>query len=325
MTLRERILGRSGFRVGDACLGAMTFGTRWGWGADEDTCREMYAVFREAGGNSVDTANNYTDGESEEIVGRLIASERDSVVLSTKFTLPIGADANTGGGHRKSLRQSVESSLRRLATDYVDVLFVHAWDQRTPVDETLRALDDLVAAGKVLALGVSNTPAWVIARSDLLAELRGWERFCVLQVPYSLVGRDADRELLPLARALELAVWGYSPLARGALTGKPRAAGFPPLEPAVQAVVDETAKVAAELGTSAAEVALAWVWHHGITPVLGARTVAQIKDNLAAAELRLGDDKLARLDAASAVPLGYPHDFVRALFPFLVDDENKRL
>ena len=317
--LRERILGRSGFRVGDAILGTMTFGTSWGFGAEEDVCRDMYAAFREAGGNCVDTANNYTEGESEEIVGRLIAGERDSVVLSTKFTLPIGADANTGGGHRKSLRQSVESSLRRLGTDYIDVLFVHAWDQRTPVDETLRALDDLVAAGKVLALGVSNTPAWVVARSDLLAEVRGWERFCALQLPYSLLERDSDRELLPMARSLDLALWAWSPLARGALTGKPRPDGLPPLEPRVQAVVDEVAKVAAELGTSSAQVALAWVWRHGITPVLGARTVDQIKDNLAAAELQLGDDELARLDAASAVSLGYPHDFVRGLFPFLID------
>jgi aryl-alcohol dehydrogenase-like predicted oxidoreductase len=319
--LRERILGRSGFRIGDAVLGAMTFGTTGPLkGADEDTCREMYSTFREAGGNCVDTANMYTDGESEEIVGRLIASERDSVVLSTKFTLMTSGDPNTGGSHRKSLRQSVETSLRRLGTDHVDLLFVHAWDQRTPIDETLRALDDLVAAGKVLGIGVSNMPAWVIARSDLLAELRGWERFCAVQLPYSLLNREVDRELLPMARALGLAVWAWSPLQRGRLSGKARPADAPPLPASEQLVVDELRKVAADLGTSPAQVALAWVWHHGMTPVFGGRTVDQTKDNLAAAELRLGDDELARLDAVSAVPRGYPHDFVSGLFPFLVDD-----
>jgi aryl-alcohol dehydrogenase-like predicted oxidoreductase len=317
MALRERVLGRSGIRVGDASLGTMTFGTGWGWGADEPTCREIYAAFREAGGNLVDTANLYTGGESEEIVGRLVAPERDAIVLSTKFTLPTGADANSGGSHRKSLRHSVEASLRRLGTDYIDLLYIHAWDQRTPVEETLRALDDLVTAGTVLTVGVSNTPAWVISRADLLADLRGWSRFCALQVEYSLVARSPDRELLPMANALDLPVLAWSPLARGLLAGKPRPAEAPPLEPAAQAAVDEAGKVAAEAGTTPARVALAWLWHHGITPVLGARTVAQITDDLAAADLRLTEDHLARLDAASAVPLGDPHELLRTRFPQL--------
>src|SRR5262245_14196536 len=232
MALGQRILGRSGIRVSDACLGAMTFGTGWGAdrGADEATCRDIYAAFREAGGNFVDTANLYTGGDSEEIVGRLVAPERDDIVLATKFTLPVGADANAVGSHRKSLRKSVEDSLGRLDTDHVDLLFVHAWDQHTPFEETLRALDDLVASGKVLAIGVSNVPAWVISRFDLLAELRGWNRFCALQVEYSLMARTPDRDMLPMARALDLAVSAWSPLARGRLAGKPQLAGLPPFE-----------------------------------------------------------------------------------------------
>src|SRR5919108_3184537 len=228
MALRERLLGRSGIRVSDACLGTMTFGTAWGGGADEPACREIYAAFREAGGNFVDTPNLYTDGESEEIVGRLFPPGRDAIVLSTKFTRPTGADANSGGSHRKSLRRSVEASLRRLGTDYIDLLYVHAWDQRTPLDETLRALDDLVGAGTVLAAGISNTPAWVISRADLLAEQRGWSRFCALQLEYSLVARSPDRELLPMAAAIDLPVLAWSPLARGALAGEPPPAPGPP-------------------------------------------------------------------------------------------------
>jgi aryl-alcohol dehydrogenase-like predicted oxidoreductase len=317
VALGQRILGRSGIRVSDACLGTMGFGLGWGAdrGADEPTCRAIYAAFREAGGNFVDTANLYTNGDSEAIVGRLIAGERDEVVVATKFTLPGGADANAVGSHRKSLRTSVEQSLRRLGTDHVDVLFVHAWDQHTPFEETLRALDDVVASGKALAVGVSNVPAWVISRFDLLAELRGWNRFCALQVEYSLMARTPDREMLPMARALRVAVSAWSPLARGRLAGKPQLAGLPPFEPAVQAVIDETAKVAAEIGATPAQVALAWVFQQGLTPVLGARSVAQITDNLAAADVGLDDEHLARLDAVSTVPLGYPHDFLRTQFP----------
>jgi aryl-alcohol dehydrogenase-like predicted oxidoreductase len=280
----------------------------------------MYARFREAGGNFVDTANNYTDGNSEEIVGHLVASDRDAVVVSTKYTLATTADANSGGSHRKSLRTSVETSLRRLRTDYIDLLFVHAWDQKTPVEETMRALDDLVGAGKVLAIGVSNMPAWVVGRADLFAELRGWSRFCAMQVPYSLADRTPDRDLIPMAEALGIAVSAWSPLARGLLAGKPRPEGSPPPAPGVQAVIEEAASVASQLGTSPAQVALAWVMAHGCTPVLGATSVAQITDNLAAADLILEDEQVKRLNELSAVPMGYPVQFLRDLFPDLAVD-----
>lgn len=304
--MREVIFGRSGLRVSEYCLGSMTFGTDWPWGAtaDEPTCRQIYRAYREEGGNFVDTANLYTEGEAEQIVGRLVAPERDQIVLATKFTLPHGAkDANSGGGHRKSLRRSLETSLRQLGVDYVDLLWVHAWDQRTPVEETLRAVDDAVAQGKVLNVGVSNTPAWVVSRSQTLAEVRGWTPYCGLQVEYSLGERTPEREFLPLAKALDLAVTAWSPLGRGRLVGKPASGTF------VRAA-EVAGEVAAELGVSMAQVALAWVRSRGVIPVLGVSGLAQMEDNLASLDVELDDAQRARLDEATRVDLGYPHEFL---------------
>ncbi len=313
-----RILGKSGLRVSELCLGAMTFGTDWGFGAEEVACREIYDIYREGGGNFVDTANVYTNGASEEMVGRFVASERDNVVLSTKYTLPTEkGDPNSGGGHRKSLRRSVETSLRRLGTDYIDLLWVHAWDQCTPTEETLRSLDDLVRAGKVLSIGVTNTPAWVVSRSDAIAELRGWTSFCAMQVEYSLVARTPDRELLPMAKNLGIAVCAWSPLARGLLAGKHSDCGPSKLSPSAQRAVAAVGDVAAELDTTPARVALAWVSSQGLMPSIGARTVAQLRDNLGALGVRLDHTHLERLETASRVRLGYPHDFLnkrRAMF-----------
>ncbi|MGC7101463.1 aldo/keto reductase [Amycolatopsis lurida] len=309
--MRDRVLGRSGLRVSELCLGTMTFGTEWGFGADEAACQEVYRTFREAGGNFLDTAGIYTEGASETILGRFTADERDSVVLSTKYALPTAKDdPNSGGSHRKNLRHSVETSLRRLGTDYLDLLWVHAWDQRTPEDETLRALDDLVRAGKVLAIGVSNTPAWVVSYSQAIAELRGWTAFCALQVEYSLVARTPDRELLPMARALGIAACAWSPLARGLLTGKPRDERSAPLSDTARRTVEVTAGIAAELGSTPARVALAWVREQGLTPVLGARTATQLRDNLGLLEVRFTDEQRDRLDATTRVRPGYPHDLL---------------
>lgn len=310
MSMGIRILGRSGIRVSRMCLGTMTFGTDWGWGADEDQARSIYTAYREAGGNFVDTANVYTNGTSEEMVGRFVAGERDRIVLASKFTFPTDTtDANSGGSHRKSLRQSVETSLRRLGTDHLDVLWVHAHDQATPVEEIMRALDDLVRAGKVLAIGVSNTPAWVAARADTIAELRGWTTFCGMQVPYSLAERAVERELLPLAHDRGMLALAWGPLGRGRLTGKHDPAT---LSPAERGAVDAVAEVAQAVGATPAQVALAWVLHRGLVPVLGARTPEQITDNLGAADVRLDDTHLARLDVATRIELGYPHDWLNA-------------
>ncbi|QIX52659.1 aldo/keto reductase [Rhodococcus sp. DMU1] len=311
----QRVLGSSGIRVSELCLGAMTFGTEWGFGADESTCRQIYDTYREAGGNIVDTANNYTDGASEEIVGRLIAPERDSIVLSTKFTLQTDpADPNSGGSHRKSLRRSVETSLRRLGTDYIDLLWVHAWDRSTAADETLRALDDLIRSGKVLALGVTNTPAWVISRSTAVAELRGWSAFCALQVEYSLAARDAERDILPMAQELGLAVCAWSPLARGLLTRDLADAQETELPERLRRARTALREVALELGTTPARAALSWVLHHRLMVSIGARTPEQLRDNLGAPAVSLDEEHLARLDAVSRVPLGYPYRFLEGLY-----------
>jgi aryl-alcohol dehydrogenase-like predicted oxidoreductase len=306
--MRERLLGSSGIRVSELCLGTMMFDNDMHWrsSAGQAESRRIYDRYRAAGGNFIDTANIY--GQSEEILGGMIASERDAVVLATKFTLETDdANPNSGGGNRKSLRASVERSLRRLGTDYIDLLWVHAWDQRTPMEETVRALDDLVAAGKVLAIGISNTPAWVVSSAVTLANLRGWAPFCALQVQYSLAARTAEREILPMARAHGLAVTGWGPLAAGVLTGAQRSHAKPKaLE--IGALVVEIAR---EMGATPAQVALAWSLRQGVMPVVGATRAEQIDDNMGAAKLALDDAAMARLDAISGVELGYPHEFLQ--------------
>lgn len=316
--MRYTLLGNSGLRVSQLCLGTMTFGTDWGWGADQDESRKQFEVFAEAGGTFVDTANKYTDGTAERFVGELIGHDRDYFVLSTKYSLNMRpGDLNAGGNHRKSLVRSLEASLRRLGTEYVDVLWLHAWDYLTPPEEIMRALDEQVRAGKVLYLGVSDTPAWLVTRMNTIAELRGWTPFTALQVEYSLVQREVERELLPMARGLGLGLTTWGPLGAGVLTGKydrrvhsedPRrlAEADPQRLDVAEAVTD----VAAELDLPAAQVALAWLRSRGAVPILGARTAAQLEANLGCLDVRLSEDQLRRLDEVSRVPLGFPHDFL---------------
>jgi aryl-alcohol dehydrogenase-like predicted oxidoreductase len=309
MTMRDRLLGQTGIRVSELCLGTMMFGADWEWraNADEQDSRKIYESYREAGGNFIDTANMYADGRSEEIVGRLIADERDAVVVATKFTLETSpGNPNSSGSHRKNLRHSIEGSLRRLGTDYVDVLWVHAWDQRTPIEETVRALDDLVSSGTVLAVGISNTPAWVVSRAVTLADLRGWTPFCGIQVAHSLTSRTSEREMLPMAKALGLTVTGWAPLAMGMLAGKE----IPWATDAQREVVKVVAEIARELGVTPAQVALAWSVSKDVIPVIGSTKVEQVLDSLGAAGLAIPEEPLARLDAVSAVDAGYPHDFL---------------
>jgi len=286
-----------------------------------EECRAMFTAYAEAGGNVIDTANRYTEGSSERIVGELLGSERDRFVLSTKYTLTMdGTDPNASGNHRKNLARSVEGSLRRLGTDYIDLLWVHIWDPNTPIEETMRALDDLVRAGKVLYIGISDAPAWLISRAQTMAELRGWTPFAGLQLPYSLLKRDIERELLPMASNLDLSVAAWSPLAAGVLSGKFTRPGgdgpsrvdrvtVPERDLTIARAVDA---VADELGVSSSQVALAWTRAHRpwIHPILGARTPAQLADNLAANDLELPEDAVARLDKASAIDLGFPMDFI---------------
>ena len=333
--MRYRLLGKSGLRVSELCLGTMTFGEDWGWGSSKDESREVFDAFLEAGGNFIDTANVYTNGTSETLLGEFLGSRRDSTVLATKYTNAMpGADPNAGGNHRKNMMRSVEASLKRLRTDYIDLYWVHIWDRITPAEEMMRAFDDLVRQGKILHAGVSDMAAWAVARSNTLAELRGWTPFVGLQIEYSLIERTVERELLPMAEAMGLGVTAWSPLGSGVLTGKyaegkaeadarmnsPMLKDFVPAEGRIKGVVAEVMGVAREVGRSPAQVALAWLRHRPtpVIPIIGARRLAQLRDNMACLDLALDADQLGRLDAASRVDLGFPHDFyerdmVRAL------------
>ena len=217
-----RPLGRSGLRVSPLALGTATFGTEWGWGAEQDEARKLFDTYVERGGNFIDTANTYTNGSSERMLGEFSRDRRESLVLATKYTtLRRPGDPNSGGAHRKSLFASVEASLRQLNTDYIDLLFLHVWDFTTPVEEILRGMDDLVRSGKVLYVAMSNVPAWEISRMQAIADLRGWSPLVALQVEkYSLINRAAERDLIPMARTMGLGVTPYSPLGDGVLSGK---------------------------------------------------------------------------------------------------------
>lgn len=319
--MHYRVLGQTGLRVSSLALGTANFGKRWGHGASEEEVAPIYRAYREAGGNIIDTANNYQAGESEEIVGRLIAGERDEVVLSTKFTL--GSSPNAGllgtGNSRRALVQSVEASLARLATDHIDLLWVHYPDEVTPVDEIMRGLEDVIRSGKVLYTGFSNFPAWRVAGAVTLARERGWITPSAVQFEYNLIERTADREILPMADAHGLTAFGWSPLGGGTLTGKYRRGEEGRLQAlgiVVQkeedsraiATVDEVIAVAEEIGANPGQVALAWTLHRGILPLVGPRKVQHLADNLGALDVPLSPEQIARLDHASAIQLGFPHD-----------------
>jgi aryl-alcohol dehydrogenase-like predicted oxidoreductase len=314
-----RILGRSGLRVSELCLGTMTFGDDWGWGADRDESRRIFDAYVEAGGNFIDTANNYTDGTAETLVGEFTEPDRGRFVLATKYTLSTSnADPNSGGNHRKSLVQSLERSLRRLRTEYVDLLWLHMYDAFTPIDDAVRALDDQVRLGKVLHVGISDSPAWVAARANTLAELRGWSPFVALQVPYSASGREPERELLPMAASLGLAVTPWGVLEAGALTGKPAAERRWPEDgnsPTTGRVVAELRRIAVETGATPAQVAIAWLLRRDeptIVPIVAARRAEQIAENLDAVTVQLDEAGRAAIDEAGRPQLGFPRSFLES-------------
>lgn len=323
--MKYRLLGNSGLRVSEISLGTMTFGEDWGWGSSKDEARKIYDAYRAAGGNFVDTANLYTNGTSESFIGEFMKDHRQSVVLATKYTNAMaGDDANAAGNHRKSMVQALEASLRRLKTDYIDLYWLHIWDQMTPVEEVMRAFDDLIRQGKILYIGVSDAPAWWIAQANTLAELRGWTRFIGLQIEYSLIERTVERELVPMAKAFNLGLVAWSPLAGGLLSGKYHSGGakdaryttemgknFQRTGERPDRIVAAVQKVSQQVGRSPAQVALAWLRYRDIAviPIIGARRITQLQDNLASLELNLTGEQLATLNEASAIELGFPYDF----------------
>jgi aryl-alcohol dehydrogenase-like predicted oxidoreductase len=299
----------------------MTFGEDWGWGASKEESGRIFDRYAKAGGNFIDTAINYTDGTSEEYVGEFSASDRGHFVIATKYSLSTRKeDPNAGGNHPKNLVQSLETSLRRLRTDYLDLLWLHMWDFTTAVDEVVRAMDDAVRAGKVLHVGFSDTPAWVVAQAATIADLRGWTRPAAIQLPYGLADRDGERDLLPMAKAFGMAVTAWGVLAGGVLTGKYEKRGGGPRrysgkqEAREVALGREAVAVAEEAGCSPAQVALGWVRHRQdlgtIIPIIGARSEAQLEENLASLDVQLSEEQMARLDEASAIALGFPHSFL---------------
>ena len=332
--LRYKLLGRSGLRVSEICLGTMSFGDQWGFGADEKTSHQVMDAYAEAGGNFLDTANKYHGGQTEEIVGRWLEGKRHQNVVATKYTLNMDPnDPNTAGNHRKNLARSVEKSLQRLRTDYIDLLWVHAWDDQTPMDETLRALDDMVRAGKVLYIGISDTPAWVVSASNTMAELRGWTQYVGLQIEYSLLERTPERDLLPMAEHYDQSVLAWAPLGGGVLTGKYTRGGGADIDSlrsagnegrgrtseqslAIARAVDT---IADELGASSAQVATAWVQSRGYNyiPIVGARKVSQITDSIGASTVKLEDSHLSTLEELSRVEMGFPQNFLS--IPYVQD------
>lgn len=322
--MRYKLLGKSGLRVSELCLGTMTFGETWGWGASKDECRKMLDVFAESGGNFIDTSVNYTDGASETILGELLEGRRAEFVVATKYTLtrPTDTNPNGGGNSRKNMMQSVERSLRRLRTDYLDLYYLHMWDYMTPVEEVLRGLDDLVRAGKVLYIAISDTPDWIVAEANAISELRGWARFIGLQVPYSLLDRAIERALIPMAHHWDMAVLPWGLLEAGILSGKFQQPLTAPtrldankldLSDKARAIVAEVQTIAAEAGRSMAQVAINWARQNPqaqMIPIVGARRAEQLQDNLGVLEWTLTAEQMGRLNAASAIDLGFPHGFL---------------
>ena len=318
--MKYRLLGKSGLRVSEIALGTMTFGTEWGVGADKAESAKIFEAYAHAGGNFIDTANRYTEGTSEKYVGEFIHADRDHFVVATKYSLfDRKDDPNFSGNHRKNMMRSVEGSLTRLNTDFIDVLYLHAWDFFTPIEEILRALNNLVSSGKVSYIAISDTPAWIVSRANTIAELRGWEAFVGLQVEYSLIQRTPERDLIPMAKEMGLAVTPWAPLAGGALSGK-YLRGEQGRVPEVSLrrnerstrIAEKVGEVAEKMGVTSAQVAIRWAMQQQFIsiPIVGARTAVQIGDTLEAANIVIPDELMVELNEVSAIEMGFPHDFL---------------
>lgn len=321
--MKYKLFGSSGLKVSEVCLGTMTFGEEWGTGADKTQSHKIFDQYANAGGNFFDTANRYTEGTSEKWLGEFMGAERDRYVLATKYSLydDHQQDPNALGNSRKNLIRSVEGSLKRLQTDYIDLLWLHIWDYTTPVEEVMSSLHRLVDSGKVRYIGVSDTPAWVVAQANTLAMFRGWEAFIGLQIEYSLVERTPEGDLLPMAHHFGLGITPWSPLGAGLLTGKylAKVEGQGRLSAKSQKmnqrnlkVARKVAEVAEAQGCSSAQVALAWLRQRSpmIIPIVGARKPEQLTDSLGCLEVNLSESEMDALSQVSEPALGFPHEFL---------------
>jgi aryl-alcohol dehydrogenase-like predicted oxidoreductase len=324
--MKYKLFGKSGLRVSEICLGAMSFGTEWGWGADYENSKKVFDVYSNAGGNFIDTANRYTEGTSEKWVGEFIHSDRDHFVLATKYTLfDKMNDLNFCGNHRKNLIRSVNESLKRLNTDFIDILWLHMWDFSTPIEEVMRSLDDLITSGKIHYIGISDTPAWIVSQANTIAEFRGWTQFTGLQIEYSLIARTPERDLFPMAKELDIAITPWGAIGGGVLSGKyisnkdakgriaPDSKRRNEINSKIAAVNVEVAK---ELGVTPTQVAVKWTMQKTqvVIPIIGAKTEEQIKDSLGAADFSIPEEQMKKLDEVSKIELGFPHEFFHEEF-----------
>jgi aryl-alcohol dehydrogenase-like predicted oxidoreductase len=322
--MRYKLLGRSGLKVSELCLGTMSFGTEWGTGAEKEESKKVFDRFAEAGGNFLDTANRYTEGTSEKFLGEFMGKERDKFVVATKYSLfTKRGDLNDAGNSRKNMFRSVEGSLKRLGTDYIDVLYVHMWDFTTPMDEVLRGLDDLIRMGKVTYIAVSDSPAWVVSASQVMAELKGWSQFVAFQAEYNLIKREAERDILPMCEQFDITCTSWAPIAGGALSGKylKDADAEGRIKPESvrrnersNQIVGKVIEIANELGVSATQVAMNWHRQNRfrIIPVIGARKESQIIDSLGCLDFEIPADKLSILNELTRIEPGFPHDLLHS-------------
>jgi len=320
--MNYKLLGKSGLKVSELCLGTMGFGKDWLWGADFEKSKEIFEIFVNAGGNFIDTANLYTNGTSEKYLADFISTQRDHFVLATKYTLSDtrnNTNVNGAGNSRNNMIRSVEGSLKRLKTDYIDLYYLHAWDFLTPIEEVMRGLDDLIKQGKINYIAFSDTPAWVVSSAQTMAELRGWSKLVALQIEYSLMQRTPERDLIPMADHFGMSITSWAPLAGGALTGKYLKGDKGRLPDTSQrlnakntAIVNEVVKIAEELSCSPSSVALKWMMqsHLNCIPIIGATKPEQIQDNINCLSVVLSDVHIQLLNQMSAIELGFPHDFV---------------
>lgn len=323
--MHYKLLGKSGLRVSELCLGTMTFGEDWGWGAPHMESEKIFKIFQDKGGNFVDSSINYTNGTSEKFLGDFIHEDRDRFVVATKYSLTRNkTDPNAGGNHRKNMLRSLEESLKHLRTDYIDLFYLHMWDYTTPIEEVMRSLDDIVSSGNVRYIGISDTPAWVVSRANAIAEVRGWTSFISLQIPYNLVSRDPERELLPMARGTGLGVCAWAPLAVGLLTGKytrkAKEQGSKGrlnrpdwgISEKRKIVAERVDKIAESIGHPVSQVALNWLRQQEgvVIPIIGATKPEQMAENLGCLDFKLTQDQVKMLDDASKPDLGFPVDFL---------------
>lgn len=319
--MNYKLLGQSGLRVSELCLGTMGFGTEWKWGCDKELSKQIFDAYTNAGGNFIDTANRYTEGTSEKFVGDFIAKDRDHFVVATKYSLRDRAgDLNFAGNHRKNLMRSVKESLWRLNTDYIDLLWVHAWDSWTPTEEIMKGLEDLISRGLVHYIGISDTPAWVVSQANTMAQLRGWNQFVGLQIEYSLIQRTVEAELMPMAKAFGMTVTPWAPLAGGALTGKYLQGdkGRLPdssirLSDRATAITKKVVELAAQLNVTPGQLAINWTRQHkgqSVIPIVGATKVSQVEDVLGCLKFEIPADVMTQLNEVSKVELPFPNRFL---------------